>query len=63
MVGSADILLDPQDPTEFSGKIACESRVAIRNDFLGGSIVWDNVLRKQVGDSFRVDSFFAGNKQ
>jgi hypothetical protein len=23
--------------------------------------MWDNVLRKYLGDSFRVDGFFAGN--
>ena len=45
MIRSADVLGDVQLFAELCGEIRCETCVSIRNDSIGDSKVWEDVLR------------------
>ena len=62
MICSANVLFDVKKAAKFHGKFGREAWVSVRDDLLGGAVVWDKVLEEQLRDSFRVDCLLTRDK-
>ena len=62
MVCHTDVLFDSKYSAEFLHEVAGKLGVFVQDDFLRDPVMWYDVLGVELGNSFRVNGFFAEDK-
>ena len=62
VVGGAYVLLDVEEATKFLWEVGCEAGISVCNNLAGGTVMWEDVLDIEVGDSGGGGRFVAGDE-
>ena len=62
VVGRADVLFDIEDVAKFLWEMRSEAGISVSNNFVGGAIVWENMLDVELSNGGGSGRLVAGNE-